>query len=255
MNAHEFPILEHDATLTAFLEPSTIVKPVDVSPHCVLCFFDKEITDLIQAMPSRVAAVQRSSLGEHPLYEIDWYGRKVAVAHAGLGAPLAIGLMEEIIARGCRKFIACGSCGALDKQLVCGHLVVPTSAIRDEGTSYHYLPPSREVSADPVPVAAIEATLQQAGVNYLLAKTWTTDAFYRETPQRVKRRRDEGCMTVEMEAAAYFALAMFRNVQFGQILYAGDDLSGPKWDSRQYNQRTDVRRKVPELSIEACLRL
>jgi uridine phosphorylase len=154
-----------------------------------------------------------------------------------------------------RRFIACGGAGVLHREIVAGHVVVPTSAVRDEGTSYHYLPPAREVSPTPAAVEAIEAALGAAGVDYLTGKTWTTDAIYRETPGKIARRRDEGCLTVEMEAAAFFAVAQFRGVQFGQILYGGDDVSGQEWDSRHWQKRTSTREKLFWLAAEAALRL
>jgi purine-nucleoside phosphorylase len=92
-------------------------------------------------------------------------------------------------------------------------------------------------------------------VNYLLAKTWTTDAFYRETRQKVALRKAEGCLTVEMEAAAMFAVAQFRQVQIGQILYGGDNLDGEAWDSRDWVKRWSSREKLVGLAVEACLAL
>jgi uridine phosphorylase len=136
-----------------------------------------------------------------------------------------------------------------------GHLIVPTSAVRDEGTSYHYLPPGREVDASPEAVAAIERVLQDRGRRYLLSKTWTTDAFYRETPAKVQLRKSEGCLTVEMEAAAFFAVAQFRRVPFAQILYGGDDVSGNEWDHRGWHERASVREVLFWLAAEACLLL
>jgi uridine phosphorylase len=160
-----------------------------------------------------------------------------------------------LIARGVNRFIACGGAGVLDPDLAVGHLVVPVSAVRDEGTSYHYLPPSREVQASPAAVSAIEATLSAAHLPYLLGKTWTTDAFYRETIERTRRRREEGCITVEMEAATFFAVSQFRGVSFGQILYGGDSVRPEGWDSRGWEKREDVRRNLIQLSAQACLRL
>ena len=86
-----------------------------------------------------------------------------------------------------------------------------------------------------------------------MAKTWTTDAFYRETPAKVRRRREEGCLTVEMEAAAFFAVAQFRGVPFAQLLYGGDDVSGV-WDFRAWTTHA-VREELFWLAAEACLAL
>jgi uridine phosphorylase len=134
-------------------------------------------------------------------------------------------------------------------------LIVPASAVRDEGTSYHYLPPAREVAASADGVAAVEAVLKEHGCPYLLGKTWTTDAFYRETPARIRRRKAEGCLAVEMEAAALFAVAQFRGVTFAQILYAGDDVSGDQWDHRAWQGRGRTRLTLFRLAAEACLSL
>jgi uridine phosphorylase len=194
-------------------------------------------------------------MGTHPIYEINHAGQRLTVFHPGMGAPLAIGMLEEVIALGCTKFIACGGAGVLDSSIAVGHILVPTSAIRDEGTSYHYLPPSREVAADSAGIAAIEKVLQAHHCDYLLSKTWTTDAIYRETPQKVKQRRAEGCLTVEMEAASFFAVAQFRGVQFAQMLYGGDDVGSEKWDSRNWNDHTSVREKLFWFAAEACLAL
>jgi purine-nucleoside phosphorylase len=89
----------------------------------------------------------------------------------------------------------------------------------------------------------------------VVGKTWTTDAFYRETPALVAKRREAGCLCVEMETAAFCAVAKFRQVIFGQILYAGDDLSGSEWQHRRWTSRTDVRENLLELAMDACLRL
>src|SRR5437764_9912729 len=214
-----YPILEFDTTPEAILEPGRLIQPIDIPEHAVACFFQDVITKLSQQHKARVIKHLRSEIGTHPIYELDVEGKRLAVFHPGVGAPLAAGLLEEVIALGCRKFVACGGAGVLDSQIVPGHVVVPCSAVRDEGTSYHYLPPSREVSASPRAIAAIEQVLRARGVEYLLGKTWTTDAYYRETPGKVHRRRREGCLMVEMEAAAFFAVAQFRGVEFGQLLY------------------------------------
>jgi len=132
---------------------------------------------------------------------------------------------------------------------------VPSVAVRDEGTSYHYLPPGREVAPHPIALKAIETTLQKHCCPYLLGKTWTTDAIYRETRSKVQLRKSEGCVTVEMEAAAFFAVAQFRSVLFGQILYAGDDVSGIEWDPREFFKRGPIREQVFWLAVETCLQL
>jgi len=253
LSARDFPILEHDPTLPAIIEPRRVYKAIDVPKHCVLCFFQDVIDDLVRN-GAREVHVERWETGGHPVYEVDFNGRRLAVLHPRVGAPVSAAMLELMIALGARKFIACGGAGVLDSKIAVGHIVVPNSAIRDEGTSYHYLPPSREVGPHPRALAAIEKTLKRNGMEYIVAKTWTTDAILRETRPRMLARRREGCLTVEMEAAAFFAVAQFRGVQFGQILYGGDDLSGDDWDPRNWN-RHQIRERLFTLAAEACLSL
>jgi uridine phosphorylase len=223
-------------------------------PHAVLCFFQDVITRLAQEHAARVIRHLRSEIGSHPIYELEYQDRRLAVLHPGVGAPLAAGLLEEIIALGCRHVIACGGAGVLQSDIAVGHVIVPTAAVRDEGTSYHYLPPAREVAPHPDAVAAIEATLREREVAYVTGKTWTTDAIYRETPAKVRRRRAEGCLAVEMEAAAFFAVARFRGIRFGQLLYGGDDVAAEQWSHRHWTTHS-VREILFWLAADACLRL
>lgn len=251
----DYPILEFDSAQQALIEPQQIIAPMDIAEHCVVCFFQDVLDALVQAGQLRQIATRHSEMGNHPVYELVTGGRRLAVFHPGVGAALAVGLLEEVIALGCKKFIACGSAGSLERHVTLGHIIVPVAAIRDEGTSYHYLPPSREVEASAAGVAAIEAVLKQYGCDYLRSKTWTTDAFFRETPAKIALRRQEGCVVVEMEAAAFFAVAQFRQVTFAQLLYGGDDLSGSEWDSRTWTKATSTREKLFWLAVEACLNL
>jgi len=97
--------------------------------------------------------------------------------------------------------------------------------------------------------------LAEQKVPYIKAKTWTTDAFYRETPAKIQQRKKEGCVTVEMEASAYMAAARYNDVELGQILYAGDNLGGETWDSRGFTKRSDIREFVLRIALDICLNL
>lgn len=249
----DYPILEFDETRKAVIEPHAIAAPTEIPEHCVLCFFNDEINKLRQQNRLTKIRKLKSEIGVHIVYRLDVNGREIALLQPGVGAPLAAALFEEVISLGCRKFIACGAAGVLDSKLAMGELLVPVAAVRDEGTSYHYLPPAREVAASPEAVQAIEATLQQRNRAYTLTKTWTTDAIYRETPQKIRLRRSEGCLVVEMEAAALFAVAQFRGVSLGQILYAGDNVSGNTWQTRGWTRHAERRRELLWLAAEACL--
>ncbi len=249
------PILEFDPAPTGVIEPSETIEPMDIPTHAVLCFFQDVIAKVVAEHDGRVIDHVVSEIGRNPIHELDYGGRRLAVVHPGVGAPLSAGYLEELIARGCRAFVACGGAGVLVPDVALGHVIVPVAAVRDEGTSYHYLPASREVEPTRQAVEALVATLEHHHVPFVRGKTWTTDGIYRETRGKVERRVAEGCLSVEMEAAAFFAVAAFRGVAFGQLLYAGDDLSGDAWDDRGWDQHSSGREALFRLAAEAVLRL
>jgi hypothetical protein len=108
------PILEFDPADDAVLDPHKLIDRIEMPEHCVVCFFQDVIARLVEVEGARVLAHQRSEIGLHPVYDIEFKGRRVAFFHPGVGAPLAAGLLEEVIALGGRKFIACGGAGVLD---------------------------------------------------------------------------------------------------------------------------------------------
>lgn len=249
------PLLEYDAAPRAFIEPAEQVPPRDVPAACVVTFFGDAVQRLLGSGRARVLAQHAWEDGPHPLVELEHEGRRVAVLHSGVGAPLAAGLLEEVIASGCRAFVVCGGAGSLRADLVTGHLVVATSALRDEGTSHHYAPAARTIDADPRATQVLVELLEQRGLPFVAGRTWTTDAPYRETAGKVAARRAEGCVTVEMEAAALMAVAAFRGVPLAQVVYAGDDLSGEQWDHRSWQSQVQVRDELLLLAATAALRL
>jgi hypothetical protein len=195
-----YPILEFDPTREALIEPSRVIRPRDVPEHCVICFFQEVIDKVVAEQGATLLERNKWEDGPHPLYEINHRGQRLAFFHPGIGGPLAAGLLEEMIAWGCRKFIACGGCGVLAKEIAVGHLILVTSAVRDEGVSYHYLPPAREVVAGETVVQVLAQTMDRLDIPYLRGKTWTTDAPYRETPSKVALRRQDGCRRVPRRA-------------------------------------------------------
>lgn len=251
----EFPILEFDPSAQAVITPGHMVKKTEVPETCVLCFFRDVMNKIRQKPFMRHIKNLQSEIGPHPVMVAEYEGQEVTIFHPGVGAALSAALFEEMIEIGCRKFIACGSAGVLDRDIAVGHLLVPTTAVRDEGTSYHYLPAAREVEASRNALQAIESVLQEKQVDYLLTKTWTTDAIYRETPEKVKLRKSEGCLAVEMEAAALFAVARFRDVSIGHILYSGDSVATDAWESRGWMNQPTIRENLFWLAVEACLRI
>ena len=249
------PLLDHNLAPEAITEPGGHIQPRDVPEHCVICFFHDVLDKVISEHNATMIERRKWEDGPHPLYEIDYDGRRLAFYHPGVGAPISAGLLEVSIAYGCRKFIACGGCGVLEAGITLGDLIVENAAVRDEGVSYAYAEPSREIAADPDGVDALVRTLEERNIPHRVAKTWTPPAPYRETRKLVDQRVGEGCLTVEMEAAAMIAVARYRKVTFGQVLYGGDDLSGDEWDVRGWQSKEDVRENLFWLAADAVLHL
>lgn len=247
------PILEFDADHEAIINPEIHRFGEELPKRAVLCFFLDVLERLSADGRLEVIGELRSEMGKNPIYRLDHHGESIAILHPGVGAPLAAAFLEEMIALGTRGFIACGGCGVLDETIAVGHPVVLTGAVRDEGTSYHYLPPAREVAASGKAVEALEKALKNNDLEYIIGKSWTTDGFYRETAARRANRIAEGCIVVEMEAAAFFAVAEYRKIPFGQVVYGGDLVVPNGWDQRDWIRRHGTRELLFWQAVDACL--
>ncbi|MBE1536393.1 nucleoside phosphorylase [Actinomadura algeriensis] len=250
----DLPPLQFDPDREALITPAPPASAAPFPERVVMCFFPEVIEGLADGSGAEVIGRFSRELGGHAIHRVTHRGIPVAIFHPGVGAPLATLHFERAIAAGGRSFVACGGAGALRPDLALGHVVVPDAAVRDEGTSFHYAPPARTVQVDPALVDTAVAVLSARGIPWTVGTTWTTDAPFRETPARVRARSDEGCVTVEMEAAAFLAVARFRDVRFCQYLYAGDDLSGPVWDHRDWST-AGVRGELLRIAIETAAEL
>ena len=255
MTKKEYPILEYDEDKNALIRPFHIFRPIDIAERCVLCNFGQAIDKILEEHPHKIVTYFEAESIKLPIYELQYKGEKIVLLQAYPGAPGAAVQIEVLTALGCRKYIACGGCGVLQKDIAVGQLIIPTAAVRDEGTSYHYLKPAREIAANEFVVQAIEKILVERRVPHMKAKTWTTDAFYRETPAKIQQRISENCVTVDMEASAYMAVSQYNDVSFGQIFYAGDNLADGEWESRDWANQTDIREFVLRISLDVCMSL
>lgn len=241
----------------AVINPSSIIQPVENFPEICVSTFSKEVIEEFASMEgvTQITAA-KSANGIIPVYQIIYEGTPIAFYMSPVGASAAAGILEEVIAMGGKRFVFFGSCGALDRGLTDGHLVVPTHALRDEGTSYHYRKADDEIMLDETAVNAVTSTLETLGYPYVTGKTWTTDAFYRETQMKVNDRKNAGCIVVEMECSALAAVASFRNVRFAQFLYAADNLDAPAWEPRSLTKdKLTHAQKYMAAALECGLRL
>ncbi len=249
MIQQQVALLEFDREKRAKFSPENFGKRKCLPKKCVISF-SKTSTD---AVAKRYGAEVRtefwSCTANLPVYVLVYGGEEIALVCGFLGAAGAAAQIEELIAMGVEKFVVCGAAGVLT-ELPLGAFVVPDSAVRDEGTSFHYAPSSYEIKADQEAVQSVVHTLEREKIPYQLGKTWTTDGLYRETDEKIALRRSQGCLTVEMEASALMAVAQFRGVRLAQILYGGDDLSGEIYDHRDFFAQHDIRQTLVEISLK-----
>jgi uridine phosphorylase len=252
----ELPLTEDDLDEPGVIEASMLHDTQhDIAPVAVLCFFNEVLERLASEGIITPVYTLRSEIGVNPVYEYTSEHGTVTVVHPGVGAPLAAGITEEMAAVGVTTFVACGGAGALVDALALGQVMVVASAVRDEGTSFHYAAPSRIIEADTVGVRVLSRTMRDLGRPFFVGRTWTTDAFMRETRSRVQRRIDEGCAMVDMESSAFIAVARYRHLRFAQLLYAGDSLAGESWDYRHWDSALEVREGLFYASARAALNL
>lgn len=229
---------EFDPERRAIINPEECHTPIEGFPEICLGIFSKPIVDhLVEKYQGEKITQVNFCTGPVPVYRIEVDGTPAVLFLPHVGGPVAVDFIENLYPKGGKYFVFCGAAGVLNRDIAHGKLLLPTAAIRDEGTSYHYLPPSDEVVLDPASVDACRQALTSLGLPFAEGKTWTTDAFYRETRAKLARRKEQGCISVEMECASLAAVAQFRGVPFAQFFYATDTLDGDGWDNGILSQR------------------
>ncbi len=229
---NDIPILEYDDSELAVIMPTHEQLDIKLPEKAVYGFLGDVIDEYADRQKLAPVAHFISATKKYPVYVTTYKGEQICVCQAPVGAAPSVQILDWLIGYGVKKVISAGSCGAL-VDLPENMFLVPTRALRDEGTSYHYLPPSRYVEMNPNVLQAIERAMNRRNLNYVECTAWTTDGFYRETKEMIEYRKEEGCSVVEMECSALAACAEFRGIEFGQILFTADTLANV--DS--YNER------------------
>jgi uridine phosphorylase len=138
-------------------------------------------------------------------------GDEYGIVGCAVGAAFAVLIAEELFASGCRLLLSVTSAGQIAPVQAPPYFVVIDRALRDEGTSYHYLPASEYSEADADLTELARAALSAAGMAVRVGASWTTDAPFRETEEAIAAALDNGVLAVEMEAAALYAFAKARD--------------------------------------------
>lgn len=229
---NEIPILEFDTDRAAVLSPTHENIDVRLPKKCVFAFLGEYISTYALRVGAKKVSEFLSMTKRYPIYVLRYHGEDITLCEAPVGASASAQILDWLIGYGVREIISAGSCGALEK-IPESTFLVPKKALRDEGTSYHYAPPSRFIELDATARRAIRETVLAHGMKHQEVVTWSTDGFFRETREKVAYRKSEGCSVVEMECSALAAVAAFRGATFGMILYTADSLA----DVDRYDER------------------
>ena len=246
-----FPILDNDDDpvdgLSAHFRAQT--SAFEMLEVAVLAFLGPKVAAHAAAEGAREIYRFDMITASYPVYRIERDGRAIALVELPVGAAAATVVADDLFMGGLKAAVAVGSCGAL-RPLAEGEFVVPTRALRAEGTSYHYLPPSEWVETDPGVSAACVAAIEGRGHPASTVTTWTTDGLFRETAAMIEYRREQGCEVVEMECSALAAAAQFRGVRFGQVLFTADSLADEAYDPRDWG--VDSHEVALRIAIDAA---
>lgn len=243
---------EFDATVKAVINPANAQSRFKTPEILISCFSYVLFDSLVKSLNAKEIGYIESCNGKNRIYEIEVDGYTFGFYRSQVGAPMCTGDFEELIASGCKTLILFGNCGVLDKQVGDCEIIIPNRALRDEGTSYHYMAASDEIEVNTMYYQTFLDICKKHHYPTHVGKTWTTDAFYRETPNKVNRRKQQGAICVEMECSAMAAVARFREVEFFQFLYAGDNLDAHEWDPRSLDGevKLDEKQQIILLATE-----
>ena len=231
---NEIPILEFDTDRTAVIAPTHEKLDLKLPKKCVFAFLGEYIDEYARKTETYKISELKSITKPFPIYITKYKGEQIVLCQAPVGAAPAAQILDWLIGYGVHEIISAGSCGALE-DFPESTFLVPTRALRDEGTSYHYAPPSRFISISEIARKAIKQTLLEHGMKYKEVVTWSTDGFFRETKEMAAYRKSEGCSVVEMECSALAAVSAFRGAAWGMILYTADSLADvDKYDERNW---------------------
>jgi uridine phosphorylase len=246
--------MDEDAVL---IEPRKIPGDPKIDHPIVLTLFEPYLEFLRKELKIKKTALARLRFPSMTYCTTRMDGKKISVFGTPLGAPQAAIILERLIAMGARKIFAFGCCGSLQPDLSAGHLVIPTEALSEEGTSIHYpLPDGVAGKADEVIAQICREKCQREGFKVRSGKIWTTDALFRETRRQVKRYAEMGFLAVEMEMSALFTVAAFRQVQLGGLMVVSDELGTLKWKTGFLNPYFWLAsKKAAKIAIESCLAL
>ncbi len=211
--------------------------------------------DVIEKFPCVEVGYISLANFEKNVYILKYKNMDITFFMAGVSGPIISADIEELAAQGVEKFIIFGNCGVLDSTIEDCSIIIPTMAFREEGTSYHYIEDSDTIDMNPKYTSEFIKILDKFGFNYTKGATWTTDAFYRETQDKISYFKNNGAVCVEMEGSVIASVCKRKKLDYFTFYYAGDNLDSTEWDERSLSglSKLDKKKEVMFLALELAI--
>lgn len=238
-------ILEsYDSSSSPIITPSHFLKAGKYGEKCIVTFSHSVYEKVLNEYQTVKVAESGTANGKIDILKIMDYD--VLFYMSPIGSAVAATILQEVqYLTGVTSFVFFGSCGVLDRQYS-DKAVIPTEAYREEGLSYHYAEVSDFIE---LPGSArIKNIFDENRIDYVMGKTWTTDAIYMETERKAQRRLDDGCICVEMEAAGLQAVCNYLGINLYIFFFAGDIL-GKKWESGNLGGLKEEHRQISSFEL------
>jgi uridine phosphorylase len=251
----EIPLMIGSPKDKALFNPKDFLKHMKLEKNKAnvgVIFFSKKFGKVLKKKYNTVGKYRD---GENLSFDIKKIkGKKVVFAKSEIGGPSSGTLLEEIIGLGVKKVIFIGCAGTL-LDLPIGSIMIPTKAIRDEGTSYHYINPSKYSHPSKRQFDKIKKICKANMIPHKAGITWTTDAPYRETFKKINKYKKESTISVEMEAASLFAIAKYRKIEIVGIFWVSDQLLNewnPQFTSENFLDGAELCKTILDEWLTQC---
>lgn len=229
-----------------------------VLPKVAVGVFSRHLfNDVVEKFNSMEVGYISTANLERNVYIIRYKDKEITFFMAGVTSSYIAADIEELHAAGVEKFIIFGNCGVLDSKIEDCSIIIPTKGFREEGTSCHYVPYSEEIDMNPKYIEDFIEVLNEYNFGYTKGYTWTTDAIYRETREKINYFKEKGAVCVEMEGTAIAAVCSRLNIDYFTFYYAGDNLDSTVWEERSLSGlvNIDKKKEVMLLALELAIRL
>lgn len=225
------------------------IKPIEkLTDKCIVTYSVNAKDEILNKYSNKKVAFTATANGLIDVYYLEELNTLFYMSP--VCAPTAVAVLEEIsYITGAKNFIFFGSCGILDEKAK-DKLIVPTKAYRDEGTSYHYAEASDFI--DIKNYGLIEKLCKDNNIEYIKGYTWTTDAIYRETKNSIEKRKNDGCICVEMETAALEAMCDFNELNLYVFFLSGDILVDD-WDRSDLGTEREHKKQLSSFDVATLL--